>query len=105
MRESDIDLLRGALKNLQGFCADEGRAGGCLDCRLYMFFAPNEECPKTILETVLNRPEQTFDDCGHVKTGKTIFDSEITYCEINGCITRCDCEDCEDFIPKNEENK
>ena len=65
-------------------------------------FAPSEECPKTILENVLNRPEQTFDDCAHVKTGKTIIGGEITYCEICGPITRCNCEDCEDFKPKNE---
>lgn len=105
MRESDIDLLRGAMKTLQDFCRTEGAPGACTDCPMYVYFLPHGECPKVTLETVLNRPEQTFDDCGHVKTGNTTIGSKITYCEINGCITRCNCEDCEDFKPKNEVSK
>ena len=111
MRESDIERLRDALKIMRQFCAEEGRAGGCVDCPMYVHFCINGECPKITLENVLNRPEQTFETCGHVHTGEMKFGGEITYCEINGIEIRCCCEDCEDFISKleqtgkNENNK
>ena len=102
MREDDVRALHDALSVLQDFCKEEGCEGGCVDCPMYVHFCINGECPKVMLERVLEHQEQSFETCGHVHTGETKFGGEITYCEINGIELRCCCEDCEDYKPREE---
>jgi len=98
MRKDEKNLMNAACDILIQFCQHYD----CAHCPMTLHFKPCVECPVETICKILNKAEQTFGTCGHVKIGIALGRHEFPYCEINNAgELGCNCEDCESFEVKN----